>query len=68
MTKILVIDDDLAINELIKTVENKYNKIDRETEYLKTKTGKDIYLQKKKKLKEYIDNFKMEISEYKIYK
>ena len=57
-----------SINELIKTVENKYNKIDRETEYLKTKTGKDIYLQKKKKLKEYIDNFKMEISEYKIYK
>ena len=57
-----------SINELIKTVENKYSKIDRETEYLKTKTGKDIYLQKKKKLKEYIDNFKMEISEYKIYK
>jgi HD superfamily phosphodiesterase len=57
-----------SINELIKTVDNKYSKIDRETAYLKTKTGKDIYLQKKKKLKEYIDNFKMEISEYKIYK
>lgn len=57
-----------SINELIKTIDNKYSKIDKETAYLKTKTGKDIYLQKKKKLKEYIDNFKMEISEYKIYK
>lgn len=57
-----------SINELIKTVDNKYSKIDKETAYLKTKTGKDIYLQKKKKLKEYIDNFKMEIAEYKIYK
>ena len=57
-----------SINELIKTVDNKYSKIDKESAYLKTKTGKDIYLQKKKKLKEYIDNFKMEISEYKIYK
>ena len=57
-----------SINELIKTIDNKYSKIDKETAYLKTKTGKDIYLQKKKKLKEYIDNFKMEIAEYKIYK
>ena len=57
-----------SINELIKTIDNKYSKIDKETAYLKTKTGKDIYLQKKKKLKEYIDNFKMEIAQFIIYK
>ena len=43
-----------SINELIKTVDNKYSKIDKETAYLKTKTGKDIYLQKKKKNYEFL--------------
>lgn len=56
-----------SIHELIKTLDNKYSKIEKETELLKTKTGKDIYIQKKKKLKEYIDSLKLEASEYKIY-
>lgn len=56
-----------SIHELIKTLDNKYSKIEKETELLKTKTGKDIYIQKKKKLKEYIDNLKLEACEYEIY-
>lgn len=56
-----------AIQDLIKVLDNKYNKIEKETVLLKTKTGKDVYVQKKKKLKEYIDNLKLEASEFKIY-
>lgn len=56
-----------AIQDLIKVLDNKYNKIEKETVLLKTKTGKDMYVQKKKKLKEYIDNLKLEASEFKIY-
>ena len=57
-----------SVHELEKLLDNKYAKIEREVVYLKTKTGRDLYIQKKKKLKEYIDAFKMEIAEFKINK
>lgn len=56
----------LSIQELIKLLDNKYNKIEKELAYVKTKTGKEMYIQKKKKLKEYIDALKLEAAEYKI--
>lgn len=55
----------LSIQELIKLLDNKYAKIDRELAFVKTKTGKEIYIQKRKKLKEYIDALKIESAEYK---
>ena len=58
----------LSIQDLIKLLDNKYAKIEKELSYVKTKTGRDLYIQKKKKLKEYIDAFKMEIAEFKINK
>ena len=56
----------MSMQELIKVLDNKYAKIEKELVLLKTKTGKDMYVQKKKRLKEYIDNLKMEAVEYKI--
>ena len=56
----------LSTNELIKSLDNKYSKIERETELLKTKTGREQYIQKKKKLKEYIDALKVECAQYKL--
>lgn len=56
-----------AIKDLIKMLDNKYDKIEKEVDLLKTKTGKAIYIQKKKKLKDHIDNLKLEAEEYKIY-
>lgn len=56
-----------SIQEMIKILEARFTKIEKETELLKTKTGKDMYIQKKKKLKEYIDNLKLEALEYEIY-
>lgn len=56
----------LSIQELIKLLDNKYSKIEKELAYVKTKTGKEMYIQKKKKLKEYIDALKLEAAEYKI--
>ena len=56
----------MSMQELIKILDNKYAKIEKELVLLKTKTGKDMYVQKKKRLKEYIDNLKMEAVEYKI--
>lgn len=55
----------LSIQELIKLLDNKYAKIDRELAFVKTKTGKEMYIQKRKKLKEYIDALKIESAEYK---
>ena len=55
----------LSIQELIKLLDNKYAKIDRESAFVKTKTGKEMYIQKRKKLKEYIDALKIESAEYK---
>lgn len=57
-----------SVHELEKLLDNKYAKIERETVFLKTKTGRDLYIQKKKKFKEYIDAFKIESAEFKIYK
>ena len=56
----------LSTAELIKSLDNKYSKIERETELLKTKTGREQYIQKKKKLKEYIDALKAECAQYKL--
>ena len=56
----------LSIQELIKLLDNKYAKIDKELTYVKTKTGKEMYIQKRKKLKEYIEALKIESAEYKI--
>ena len=56
----------LSIQELIKLLDNKYAKVEREFAYVKTKTGKDMYIQKKKKFKEYLDALKIESVEYKI--
>ena len=56
----------LSIQELIKLLDNKYAKIEKELAYVKTKTGREMYIQKKKKLKEYIDALKLEAAEYKI--
>ena len=56
----------LSIQELIKLLDNKYTKIDKELAFVKTKTGKEMYIQKKKKLKEYIDALKIESVEYKL--
>ena len=56
----------LSIQELIKLLDNKYVKIERELAYVKTKTGKELYIQKKKKFKEYLDALKLESAEYKL--
>lgn len=56
----------LSIQELIKLLDNKYVKIERELAYVKTKTGKELYIQKKKKFKEYLDALKIESAEYKL--
>ena len=56
----------LSTAELIKSLDTKYSKIERETELLKTKTGREHYIQKKKKLKEYIDALKAECAQYKL--
>lgn len=55
----------LSIQELIKLLDNKYAKIDRELALVKTKTGREMYIQKRKKLKEYIDALKIESAEFK---
>ncbi len=56
----------LSMQELLKSLDNKYAKIEKETQLLKTKTGKEQYIQKKKKLKEYIDALKAEVAQYKL--
>jgi uncharacterized protein len=56
----------LSIQELIKLLDNKYAKIEKELSYVKTKTGTEMYIQKKKKLREYIEALKLEAAEYKI--
>lgn len=55
-----------SIHEILKSLETKYNKIDKESTLLKTKCGNDIYCQKKKKYREYIDQLKIETAEFKI--
>lgn len=56
----------ISVHDVIKTLENKYNKIDRETSLLKTKYGTELYIQKKKKLRENINQLKLESEQYKI--
>ena len=56
----------LSIQEVIKLLDNKYAKVEREIAFVKTKTGREMYVQKKKKFKEYLDALKMEAAEYKI--
>lgn len=56
----------ISIHELIKLLDNKYLKIEKELVWVKTKTGREMYIQKKKKLKDYIDAFKIESTEYKL--
>lgn len=51
---------------LIEMLETNYNKVNKETDLLKTKFGKELYLQRKKKLKEDIDRLKIETIEYQI--
>lgn len=58
----------LSIQEVIKLLDNKYLKIERETAFVKTKTGREMYIQRKKKFKEYLDALKLEAAEYKIKK
>ena len=58
-------NSNLSIKELIKLLDNKYTKIERELVCVKTKTGKEMYIQRKKKLKDYIDALKLESAEYK---
>lgn len=57
-----------SIHEIIKSLESKYNKIDKESSLLKTKYGSEIYCQKKKKYREFIDQLKMETAEFKLSK
>lgn len=57
-----------SIHEIIKSLETKYNKIDKESSLLKTKYGAEIYCQKKKKYKEYIEQLKIETAEFKLKK
>lgn len=56
----------LSVHELIRNLESKYVQIDRNSALVKTKYGADIYCQKKKKYKDYIDQLKAESTEYKI--
>lgn len=53
-----------SIHDIIKSLEIKYNKIDKETTLLKTRYGNEIYCQKKKKCREFIDQLKMETVEF----
>lgn len=53
-----------SIHEIIKSLEYKYERIEKESKLLKTTTGNDLYIQKKKKLKEYIENLKLESMEF----
>jgi uncharacterized protein len=54
------------IEELIKQLDEIYNKIDRESEYVQTKYGKELYSQKKNKLKDLLTLLKSEATMYKI--
>lgn len=56
----------LSIQEVIKLLDNKYAKVERELSFVKTKTGREMYVQRKKKFKEYLDALKLEAAEYKI--
>ena len=40
--------NNLSIQELIKLLDNKYAKIDRELALVKTKTGREMYIQKER--------------------
>lgn len=55
-----------SIHEIIKSLETKYNKIDRESILLKTRCGSDIYCQKKKRYRDYIDQLRIETAEFKL--
>ncbi|WP_304576702.1 HD domain-containing protein [Romboutsia ilealis] len=51
----------IDINFILKGLEDKYEEIEKEQMYLKTKYGLDLYIKKKKNLRSLIDNFKLEI-------
>lgn len=57
-------DRNSSIREVIKILDQKYMKIEKETTYLKTTVGAKLYNQKKKKLKENIDQLKLECVEF----
>lgn len=59
-------DRNSSIQDVIKTLDQKYHKIDKETTYLKTNVGLKLYNQKKKKLKENIEQLKLECAEFAI--
>lgn len=56
----------ISVHDMIKTIENKYSKIDKETSLLKTKYGLELYIQKKKKFRDNITQLKIESEQYKI--
>ena len=63
-----VSNKNISISSLLSTLDNKYQKVNKETDLLKTKYGKELYCQRKKKLKEDIERLKIESIEYKIKK
>lgn len=54
------------MDEIIKHIEEIYNKIEREYAHVQTKYGKELYAQKKNRFKEIIELLKSEASMYKI--
>ena len=54
------------IDEIIKHMDEVYTKIDKETVYLQTKYGKELYAQKKKKYREIMELFRLEAGMFNI--
>lgn len=54
------------IDEIINQMDVVYNKIERESEYVQTKYGRELYSQKKNKLKELLNLLRSEAMMYKI--
>ena len=54
------------IDEIIKHMDDVYTKIDKETVYLQTKYGKELYAQKKKKYREIMELFRLEAGMFNI--
>lgn len=59
-------DRNCSIHEIVRTLEQKQHKIEKETSYLKTEFGLKLYNQKKKAFKEQINQLKSESAEYSI--
>lgn len=56
----------IDIYSILEGLELKYDAIEKEQIYVKTKHGLDLYIKKKKNLKSVIDDFKLEIEMFKI--